>query len=71
VIIRVVQSKGGKDRHVMLPAEILGLLRQRWKAPPTDIVVMDNLPAHKGARVEQLIIPQGRNCDICRPTART
>ena len=35
MIIRVVQSKGRKDRHVMLPAEILDLLRQWWKARPT------------------------------------
>ncbi len=34
-IIRVVQSKSGKDRNVMLPAEILDLLRQWWKARPT------------------------------------
>jgi len=34
-IIRVVQSKGRKDRHVMLPPEILDLLRQWWKARPT------------------------------------
>jgi site-specific recombinase XerD len=31
-VIRVVQSKGRKDRHVMLPAEVLKLLRQWWKA---------------------------------------
>ena len=30
-IIRIVQSKGRKDRHVMLPAEVLKLLRQWWK----------------------------------------
>ena len=35
MIIRVVQSKGRKDRHVMLPAEVLELLRQWWKARPT------------------------------------
>ena len=34
-IIRIVQSKGRKDRHVMLPAEVLDLLRQWWKARPT------------------------------------
>ena len=34
-IIRIVQSKGRKDRHVMLPAAILKLLRQWWKARPT------------------------------------
>jgi site-specific recombinase XerD len=35
MIIRVVQSKGLKDRHVMLPAEVLDRLRQWWKARPT------------------------------------
>ena len=35
MIIRVVQSKGRKDRNVMLPAEILDLLRQWWKARTT------------------------------------
>lgn len=35
MIIRVMQSKGRKDRHVMLPAEVLELLRQWWKARPT------------------------------------
>ena len=34
-IIRIVQSKGRKDRHVMLPAEVLKLLRQWWKVRPT------------------------------------
>ena len=35
MIIRVVQSKGRKDGNVMLPPEILDLLRQWWKARPT------------------------------------
>ena len=35
-IIRIVQSKGRKDRHVMLPAEVLELLRQWWKVRPTE-----------------------------------
>jgi site-specific recombinase XerD len=34
-IIRIVQSKGRKDRHVMLPSEVLKLLRQWWKVRPT------------------------------------
>ena len=34
-IIRVVQAKGRKDRHVMLPPEVLTLLRQWWKVRPT------------------------------------
>src|ERR1017187_7072174 len=33
-IIRVEQSKGRKDRHVMLSPKMLGLLRQWWKARP-------------------------------------
>ena len=33
-IIRVVQSKGRKDRHVMLPDEVLELMRQWWKERP-------------------------------------
>jgi integrase len=32
MIIRVVQSKGRKDRYVMLPPQVLDLLRQWWKA---------------------------------------
>jgi integrase/recombinase XerD len=35
MIIRVVQAKGRKDRNVMLPAEILDLLRRWWKSRPT------------------------------------
>ena len=34
-IIRVEQSKGRKDRNVMLSPETLGLLREWWKARPT------------------------------------
>ena len=34
-IIRIVQSKGRKDRNVMLPGDILGLLREWWKERPT------------------------------------
>ena len=33
-IIRIVQSKGRKDRNVMLPADILGLLREWWTERP-------------------------------------
>jgi integrase/recombinase XerD len=35
MIIRIVQSKGRKDRHVMLPTEVLDLLRQWWKVRPS------------------------------------
>ena len=34
-IIRVVQAKGRKDRHVMLSKDLLALLRQWWTARPT------------------------------------
>jgi integrase/recombinase XerD len=34
-IIRIVQSKGRKDRNVMLPVDILSLLRGWWKDRPT------------------------------------
>ncbi len=34
-IIRIVQAKGRKDRNVMLPADILVLLRDWWKERPT------------------------------------
>ncbi len=34
-IIRIVQSKGRKDRNVMLPADVLGLLRDWWRERPT------------------------------------
>ncbi len=35
MIIRVVQGKGRKDRHVMLSKDLLGLLRQWWKVRST------------------------------------
>ena len=34
-IIRIVQAKGRKDRHVMLSPDLLALLRQWWKVRPT------------------------------------
>jgi site-specific recombinase XerD len=34
-IIRIEQSKGRKDRNVMLPDEMLDLLRQWWKVRPS------------------------------------
>jgi len=34
-IIRIEQSKGRKDRNVMLPPDLLDLLRQWWKVRPT------------------------------------
>ena len=34
-IIRIVQTKGRKDRNVMLPVDILSLLREWWTKRPT------------------------------------
>jgi len=33
-IIRIVQAKGRKDRNVMLPGDLLALLRQWWQVRP-------------------------------------
>jgi site-specific recombinase XerD len=35
MIIRIVQSKGRKDRHVMLPGDLLASLREWWRVRPT------------------------------------
>src|SRR4249919_740051 len=53
MIIRIVQSKGRKDRHVMLPAEVLDLLRQWWKARPN--------ASNNGVAPEQRWLFPGRN----------
>src|SRR5499427_3971225 len=52
MIIRIVQSKGRKDRHVMLPPAALALLR-RWKARPTRYDI--------GVEPEQRWLFPGRN----------
>jgi integrase/recombinase XerD len=53
MIIRIVQSKGRKDRHVMLPPEVLDLLRQWWKARPRWYDI--------GVELEQRWLFPGRN----------
>jgi site-specific recombinase XerD len=56
-IIRIEQSKGRKDRNVMLSPEMLGLLRQWWKARPSrydaDTPVQERwlFPGAKGRRI--------------------
>jgi site-specific recombinase XerD len=53
-IIRIVQSKGRKDRNVMLPVDILSLLRDWWKERPTsqdkDLPVSERVlvPGYRG-----------------------
>jgi integrase/recombinase XerD len=53
MIVRIVQSKGRKDRHVMLPAEVLDLLRQWWKVRPSR--------RDAGVALEQRWLFPGRN----------
>jgi integrase len=56
MIIRIVQSKGRKDRNVMLPPEVLALLRKWWPQRPicydTGIPQEQRwlFPGHGGAR---------------------
>jgi len=62
-IIRVVQSKGRKDRHVMLPDEVLELMRQWWKerstrfdagVPPLERLVFPSCKTGKALNIRQL-----------------
>ncbi len=62
-IIRVVQSKGRKDRHVMLPDEVLDLLQQWWKerpkrfdagVPPQERLVFPSRKTGKALNIRQL-----------------
>jgi integrase/recombinase XerD len=62
-VIRVVQSKGRKDRHVMLPEEVLELLRQWWKerpmrfdagVPPVERLVFPSRKPDKPLTIRQL-----------------
>jgi integrase/recombinase XerD len=46
-VIRIVQSKGCKDRHVMLLAQVLKLLRQWWKGRPTAYDDGGGAPEHR------------------------
>jgi integrase/recombinase XerD len=58
-IIRVEQSKGRKDRNVMLSPEMLALLRQWWKVRPSrydgETPVQERwlFPGSKGRRARQ------------------
>src|SRR5437879_1031509 len=59
-IIRIVQSKGRKDRHVMLPPEVLKLLRQWWKVRPSG--------HDAGVAPEQRWLFPGRSARLPLPT---
>lgn len=43
-IIRIVQAKGCKDRNVMLPTDLLDLLRDWWKERPPVRIKMCQRP---------------------------
>ena len=66
-IIRVEQSKGRKDRNVMLSPEMLDLLRQWWKVRPSrydaDTPVQERwlFPGAKGRRVGKPITTRHLN----------
>jgi site-specific recombinase XerD len=66
-IIRVEQSKGRKDRNVMLSPEMLDLLRQWWKARPSrydgETPVQERwlFPGIKGRRIGKPITPRHLN----------
>src|SRR5438093_4115733 len=66
-IIRIEQSKGRKDRNVMLSPELLGLLRQWWKARRSrydaGIPVQERwlFPGGKGRRADKPITTRHLN----------
>jgi integrase/recombinase XerD len=66
-IIRIEQSKGRKDRNVMLSPEMLDLLRQWWKARPsrydgqTPVQERWLFPGSKGSRVGKPITTRHLN----------
>ena len=56
-IIRIVQAKGRKDRHVMLPPEVLKLLRQWWGERPTKTMTLS--PHEFIRRFLMHVLPKG------------
>jgi integrase/recombinase XerD len=77
-IIRIVQSKGRKDRNVMLPADILGLLRDWWKERPTrqdkDLLASERMlfPGYRGKhlstrQLSRLFLETAKAAAITKP----
>lgn len=77
-IIRIVQSKGRKDRNVMLPADILGLLRDWWAERPTgqdkDVPASERVlfPGYRGKhlsarQISRLFKEAAREAGITKP----
>jgi len=77
-IIRIVQAKGRKDRNVMLPSDILGLLRDWWKERPTgqdkDVPASERVlfPGYRGKhlsarQISRLFKEAARESGITKP----
>ena len=77
-IIRIVQSKGRKDRNVMLPVDILSLLRDWWKERPTgqdkDVPAPERVlfPGYRGKhlsarQISRLFRETAREAGITKP----
>jgi integrase/recombinase XerD len=77
-IIRIVQSKGRKDRIVMLPVDILSLLRDWWKERPTgqdkDVPAPERVlfPGYRGKhlsarQISRLFKETAREAGITKP----
>ena len=77
-IIRIVQSKGRKDRNVMLPKDILGMLREWWKERPSgqdeDVPAPERVlfPGYRGKhlssrQISRLFKQTAREAGITKP----
>jgi integrase/recombinase XerD len=77
-IIRIVQAKGRKDRNVMLPVDILDLLRDWWKERPTgqdkDVPAPERVlfPGYRGKhlsarQISRLFKETAREAGISKP----
>jgi len=77
-IIRIVQAKGRKDRNVMLPSGILGLLRDWWKERPTgqdkDVPAPERVlfPGYRGKhlstrQLSRLFLETAKEAGITKP----
>lgn len=77
-IIRIVQAKGRKDRNVMLPTDILGLLREWWSERPTgqdkDVPTPERVlfPGYRGKhlstrQISRLFKETAREAGITKP----
>ena len=77
-IIRIVQARGRKDRNVMLPTDILDLLREWWTERPTcqdvDVPTSERVlfPGYRGKRLStrqmsRLFKETARDVGIIKP----